>query len=279
MGNLDTEAICSLVLRDYEVRGLKTIANVRSRSKHLVRLLDDPLSRDAIEDYMLARRREGAKPGSIRNELIQLRRGLRLAKGRGLIEDIPAFSLPEVRNVRMVFASAREVARIIRALEVLSQDTADVITWMAITGWRISEACGLRWEDVTPDLSRVSLPDTKTGPRETFCGEALRAILEKRRVIRRKGCPFVFHRQGKRIKYLYGRWRQAVQSVGRPELRPHDLRRTFAQLGIDEGVAIPTLMKTAGWRTMSTFLRYSIVSRPAVEDAQAKIAARLVGDS
>ena len=39
---------------------------------------------------------------------------------------------------------------------------------------------------------------------------------------------------------------------------PHDFRRSLARNLSQAGVPIPTIMQRAGWRTMSTFLRYRI---------------------
>lgn len=50
--------------------------------------------------------------------------------------------------------------------------------------------------------------------------------------------------------------RSAGESIGRPELAPHDLRRTFAQLGYEAGVPITQISKLLGHASVATTQRY-----------------------
>jgi integrase len=49
---------------------------------------------------------------------------------------------------------------------------------------------------------------------------------------------------------------KAGQIIGKPELAPHDLRRTFAQLGYEAGVPITQISKLLGHASVSTTQRY-----------------------
>jgi integrase len=44
--------------------------------------------------------------------------------------------------------------------------------------------------------------------------------------------------------------------MGRPNLEPHDLRRTFAQLGYEAGVSITQISTLLGHATVETTQRY-----------------------
>ena len=44
--------------------------------------------------------------------------------------------------------------------------------------------------------------------------------------------------------------------IGRPELAPHDLRRTYAQIGYENGVPITQLSKLLGHSSVATTQRY-----------------------
>jgi len=50
--------------------------------------------------------------------------------------------------------------------------------------------------------------------------------------------------------------RQAGESIGKPELAPHDLRRTYAQLGYEAGVPITQISKLLGHASVATTQRY-----------------------
>lgn len=50
--------------------------------------------------------------------------------------------------------------------------------------------------------------------------------------------------------------RQAGQAIGKPGLAPHDLRRTYAQLGYEAGVPITQISKLLGHSSVSTTQRY-----------------------
>ena len=50
--------------------------------------------------------------------------------------------------------------------------------------------------------------------------------------------------------------RAAGDSIGQPELAPHDLRRTYAQLGYEAGVPITQISKLLGHSSVATTQRY-----------------------
>ena len=50
--------------------------------------------------------------------------------------------------------------------------------------------------------------------------------------------------------------RSAGASIGKPDLAPHDLRRTFAQLGYEAGVSIVQISKLLGHANVATTQRY-----------------------
>jgi integrase len=50
--------------------------------------------------------------------------------------------------------------------------------------------------------------------------------------------------------------RGAGEDIGKPELAPHDLRRTYAQLGYEAGVPITQISKLLGHANVATTQRY-----------------------
>lgn len=50
--------------------------------------------------------------------------------------------------------------------------------------------------------------------------------------------------------------RQAGSAIGKPDLAPHDLRRTYAQLGYEAGIPITQVSKLLGHASVTTTQRY-----------------------
>ena len=274
---LDVRQLIDLVKIDYVTNGKRTLGSVVSHSKHLLRYFDGqtPTARD-VECYKADRRGQGAAASTISNELTILRFGFRLALRRGLIDRVPEIVAPRIDNVPSVTCSLEEIETIFRALDALDPAAADLVRWLVITGWRNGEGRGLGWRDVSSKRDRVILPQARSKnrrPRDVALGIDARQLLDRRWSLR--DGDFVFQRNGRKIIRFRGAWRRAVEGAGVPELRPHDCRRLFAQLGLDADVPIPTLMAIAGWETMSSFLRYGLRNSKALRDGQDRIGGQL----
>ena len=88
----------------------------------------------------------------------------------------------------------------------------------------------------------------------------LRVILERRAEDRRPACPFVFHRDGKRLGDYRKAWAKAAAAAGVGGTLVHDLRRSAARNGVRAGAREQVVIPLGGWRTRSVFARYNITS-------------------
>jgi len=88
----------------------------------------------------------------------------------------------------------------------------------------------------------------------------LHAILERRAEDRRPACPFVFHRDGKRLGDYRKAWTKAAAAAGVSGTLVHDLRRSAARNGVRAGVPAQVVMALGDWRTRSMFARYNVTS-------------------
>ena len=83
--------------------------------------------------------------------------------------------------------------------------------------------------------------------------------------------PWVFHREGRRIRDFRVVWTRACEGAGCPGRTPHDFRRTavrnFEQRGISRSVA----MKLTGHKTESVYRRYAIVSESDLMEAARRL--------
>jgi integrase len=157
------------------------------------------------------------------------------------------------------------------------------LTFASITGWRKSEVLGLEWSRVDFKASVVRLdPHTaKTEHGRTFpLTPQFRALLEAQRettntVQKKKNLiiPWVFHRNGRRLKGFAKSWRQACREAGLPGRIFHDPRRTAVRTLQRAGVPTATAMELVGHRTMSIYKRYSITDEAMLREGAAKLAA------
>ena len=139
----------------------------------------------------------------------------------------------------------------------------------------------LQWRQVDLKIGRVVLDPgtTKNDDARIFpLTDELREVLGKQWEItrslqreRRIVCPWVFHRDGKRIKNFYAAWRTACKKAGVPGRIPHDFRRTAVRNLVRAGIPERVAMQMTGHKTRSVFERYNIVSEGDLEAAAKRL--------
>jgi integrase len=195
-----------------------------------------------------------------------LGRAFHLAVEEGRLSHNPKIpTLPE-RNVRQGFFEKAEFQAI---TALLPGEIADLAWFGYLTGWRLSEITGLRWENVDRAAKELRIYDSKNGDGRVIplAGQLL-ALIEKRWAARQfsdwRGEPgvaaFVFHRQGNRIGNFRGKWNRAAEKAKIPGKLFHDLRRTAVRDMIRAGVPQAVAQTISGHRTGAVFSRYNITS-------------------
>lgn len=130
------------------------------------------------------------------------------------------------------------------------------------TGKRTGEVFGLKWSDVDFEQETMSfvVKSRLVEERQHLPMSALaRSILEEARPFKMKGRDLVFHTTtGKRIHYYCG-WVKIRNAAGLPSnIRPHDLRHTFASHLASSGqVDIYTLQNLLGHKSITMTKRYA----------------------
>jgi len=129
----------------------------------------------------------------------------------------------------------------------------------------------------------VYLWDTKNGKFREAPYAALpplRQMMEERErrtreVEKRTGklVPWVFHRNGKRVKDFREAWRLATKAAGLEGTHFHDLRRSAVRQLERVGAPRSTAMSITGHKTESVYTRYAIADRSAQDEAFKKLAA------
>ncbi len=155
-----------------------------------------------------------------------------------------------------------------------------------MTGWRVpSEILSLQWRQVDLKAGIVMLDPGTTKNKEgrTFpfgVVPELRQVLEAQRkatikMESAKGiiCPWVFHRNGRRIKDFRKAWADACETAGCPGRIPHDLRRSAVRNLERAGVSRSVAMKLTGHKTEAVYRRYAIVSEADLSEGVKKLGA------
>jgi len=121
------------------------------------------------------------------------------------------------------------------------------IRFLALTGWRRSEAVLLRWDEVNLERRTATLGDTKTGfsvrPLSQAACEALGP----------KGEGLVFIPARGDTLALQTHWEKLKLPAG---ITLHTLRHSFASLAADLGYSEPTIGALLGHRSATVTSRY-----------------------
>ena len=243
-----------------------------------------------IKKFIDKRKGERAAPATINQDLKALRRMFNLAKQEtpALIREAPHIKMLPENNAKQGFFEDIE-------FDVLLDHLPDYLKGFAtfgyLTGWRREEVAGLTWERVNMGRKTIELrPDeTKNKTARLMKMEAQLFSLMEQQLANKNGGPYVFHRDGKKIKHFRPAWNNACRETelgegysdtrykakckkeGIEPLPPgptfHDLRRTAVRNMVRAGIKEEVAMKISGHKTRSVFERYNIIDDRDLEDA------------
>jgi integrase len=149
---------------------------------------------------------------------------------------------------------------------------ADFIRFLAVTGWRISVARELRWDQVDLKRREVHLEESETKSVATVIS-ADASILISRQPLR-LGYIFSRRKGSQPLSYKDVRAEMAAicKEAGIAKITPHALRRSAATHGAIAGAGVAELMQSMGWKTPSMALRYVKRSESIAKQGAEKIA-------
>jgi integrase len=283
MGLITFEEAAEALLNNYKANGLKTHDHAKRRiEKHLTPAFKGKrlgsITTDLIEKFIVDRQTAGASNGEINRELACLKRMFTLAVRARKLHAKPHIPMLKEDNVRKGFFEPEQFAAV-RAK--LPEALRPVVTFAFLTGWRLtSEILPLEWRQVDWNGRTVRLDpgttknrDGRTFPFTVAIESLLKAQLAEHERLKKANriVPFVFHRNGERIKDLRGAWKNACDSANVPGRILHDFRRTVVRNLERDGVSRSAAMAMVGHKTESIYRRYAIVDAGALRDAAAKI--------
>lgn len=179
---------------------------------------------------------------------------------------------------RQRFLTPDELVRLGAALTAaeneksISTFAAAAIRLLALTGARRNEILTLEWAHVDRDRALLALPTSKTGAKTVHLNAPALAVLDA--LPRIGGNPYVIAspRGESHITDLKLPWSRVVAAADLEGVRVHDLRHSFASVGVAAGLGLPIIGKLLGHSQASTTQRYAHVGHDP-----AKVGNELIG--
>lgn len=154
---------------------------------------------------------------------------------------------------------------------------AAAIRLLILTGARLREILGLKWDYVDFERGLLLLPDSKTGARSIVLNAPALAVVAN---LKRVGAYVIAGQTAgtsaeKARADLNRPWRSVAKRAGLAGLRIHDLRHTHASFGAGAGLGLPIIGKLLGHARASTTERYAHLDADPVRRASEHIGSRL----
>jgi integrase len=185
------------------------------------------------------------------------------------------------------FLSPRELARLGIALARAERNQTEsvyaiaAIRLLMFTGCRRNEILELQWKDVSIEKAMLLLPETKTGARPVYLSALALSVLAGLPRLRNNPFVIVGEKTGQHLINLRKPWLRICKVARLRDVRIHDLRHSFASVGVSGGASLPIIGKLLGHAKSSTTEKYShLAADPvrAVNEAMGnQIAAMLSG--
>jgi integrase len=243
------------------------------------------ITKGDVEAYVVARQADGASNATCNRELAVIKRIFSLAMDNGKITVRPKIKMLREDNARQEFLDPAEFEAVCGHFPA---PVAAAVRFAYTTGWRIkSEVLTLEWRNFDTEAETVSLDgeNSKNGEPRTFFYVGIPALKDsidaqaaEHARLKREGvvCPFVFHRNGSRIKNIRAAWETACTAAGFPGRVPHDMRRSAARNLVRAGVSENVAMRLLGHKTRAVFDRYDVTSEADKIEA-GKLLGQLLG--
>ena len=184
-------------------------------------------------------------------------------------------------NKRERFLSTEELAALGKALSKaeakgrISPYAIAAIRFLILSGARVGEVLGLRWEWVDFERACVFLPDSKTGKKVIPLGLPALQLLQD--LPRMAGNPHVFPGKsfGRPIFELTGTWNRIKKAAKLEGVRIHDLRHSWASQAAAAGLSLPFIGAILGHSEPSTTARYSHLANDPLKAAADMVAEKI----
>lgn len=162
----------------------------------------------------------------------------------------------------------------------IDPDAADAIRMLLFTGARLREILHLQWPQYDRQRGLLLLPDSKTGRKTIVLGQHAAETLERvwQRAVRpdasakaldKPASVYVFPAQQPRTPRadLKRPWAMLVREAELPGVRIHDLRHSFASIGVSAQLGLPVIGGLLGHASPQTTERYAHLAAAPLRSA------------
>jgi integrase len=206
---------------------------------------------------------------------------LAFAVKRGLREANPARGIkkPPIRKMER-FLSDDEIARLSAALEFEATSSGNpyasaAIKLLLLTGCRRGEILNLYWAHVDLERQCLRLPDSKTGAKVVYLNAPALELLRRLPHIAGNSYVIAGSKDASPLSGLDKIWYRVRVAAGLSDVRLHDLRHSFASVGILGGLSLPLIGALLGHKHATTTARYAHLTAHPIRAASEAVGARL----
>jgi integrase len=171
----------------------------------------------------------------------------------------------EVKRRRyMTDAEAPKLGAALRAHEAQAPAEVAFIWLLILSGARCGEIAMAKWTDI--DGAVLRLPDSKTGPRDIHLPPQ---VIELLACLPRTDDTVTGISDPSKV------WQAIRAEAGCPDLRLHDLRRSYASVGVSAGLTLRQIGELLGHKNQATTAGYGYLMTEAANEAAGLVANRI----
>ena len=179
------------------------------------------------------------------------------------------------------FLSNDELARLGQALAEAEANATEPLSAIAavrlliLTGCRLQEVLGLRWDQVDYERRQLRFEESKTGQKTVALGAAALELLCG--LPHLEGNPYVIpgKKNGAHFVGMPKVWQRIRERANLEGVRLHDLRHSFASVGAGAGLSLPIIGKLLGHTQAATTQRYAHLAADPVRQAADRISGEI----
>lgn len=203
------------------------------------------------------RRKHKSTPTGLNRALAVLSKMMNIAIVKGWRADNPVKLVERFKeNVNETWVDEQDLGPFIEALGKVPGPMGDLLRFLAVTGWRVTVARKLRWDQVDLKKLEVKLQNKSTKITATALSADAAMLIDSQP--HRMGYVFSRSKGREPIDYrgVLAELAAICKTAGIKRVTPHTLRRTIATHSAIAGANVAELMQSYGWKTATMAMRY-----------------------
>jgi integrase len=170
-----------------------------------------------------------------------------------------ALKLTTVRDVKGVFLTKTQLARLMKAAEAVGESMPEILLVIAATGLRRENVFAMEWAWLDEENGTLSIPASADKAKKGFTlhlSAGVLAVLRKQRSIVTGPWVFPNPKTGKPYVSRWASWDTIRKNAGLDKVRIHDLRHTYASMMLESGSDIVDVQQALGHTQLKTTAIY-----------------------